>query len=330
MPFAAGKNFWRWFVMFRPQIKILDCTIRDGGLINKWQFSDDFVRKVFLALSRAGVDYMEIGYKSSEKYFSRKENGAWKFCTEEDLKKIVSDAETKMKLSAMADIGRIDHEDVPPKRESVLDMIRVACYVKEVDKAISLAHHCMDQGYEATINLMAVSKVLEKDLDEALDDLAKSNVPVIYLVDSFGAMYSEQIHFLAKKYFTALPGKELGIHTHNNQQLAFANTIEGIIAGINRLDATIYGMGRGAGNCPLELLLSFLKNPKFDVRPILEVIQELFIPQKAEMEWGYHIPYMITGMLNEHPRSGIKVMAADPMPSLRQFYEDLRDDTQLD
>ncbi len=316
--------------MYRPQIKILDCTIRDGGLINQWQFSDDFVRKVFLSLSKAGVDYMEIGYKSSEKYFSRSDNGAWKFCTEEDLKRIIGEVDTKMKLSAMADIGRIDPEDICPKSESVLDMIRVACYAKEVDKAISLAHHCIDRGYETTINLMAVSKVLERDLDEALDDLSKSHVPVVYLVDSFGAMYSEQIHFLAKKYFAALPGKELGIHTHNTQQLAFANTIEAIIAGINRLDATIYGMGRGAGNCPLELLLSFLKNPKFDIRPIIEIIQELFITLKAEVEWGYHIPYMVTGILNEHPRSGIKAMAAEKMPNLRQFYEDLRDDTQLE
>lgn len=316
--------------MFRPQIKVLDCTIRDGGLINQWQFSDDFVRKVFSALSQSGVDYMEIGYKSSEQYFSRGENGAWKFCTEADLRKIVGDGERTMKLSAMADIGRIEPEDILPKSESALDMIRVACYVKEVDKAISLAHLCMEKGYETTINLMAVSKVLERDLDEALDDLSKCHVPVIYLVDSFGAMYSEQVHFLAKKYFEALPGKELGIHTHNNQQLAFANTIEGIIAGITMLDATIYGMGRGAGNCPLELLLSFLKNPKFDIRPIIEIIQEDFLPLKAEEEWGYHIPYMVTGILNEHPRSGMKAMAAKKLPNLKRFYEDLRDGTSLD
>ncbi len=313
--------------MFRPQIKVLDCTVRDGGLINKWQFTDDFVRRVFYALSRAGVDYMEIGYKSSEKYFSRQENGAWKFCSEDDLKRVVGDLDTKMKLSAMADIGRIEPEDILPKKDSVLSMIRVACYAKEIDKGISLAHHCMEKGYETTINLMAVSKVLERDLDEALDDLSKSNVPVVYLVDSFGAMYSEQIHFLAKKYFAALPGKELGIHTHNNQQLAFANTIEGIIAGINRIDATLYGMGRGAGNCPLELLLSFLKNPKFDIRPVLEVIQEILLPLKGEIEWGYHIPYMITGVLNEHPRSGMKAMAAEKLPDLRKFYEDLLEGT---
>jgi len=316
--------------MFRPQIKVLDCTIRDGGLINKWQFSDEVVRKVFLALSNAGIDYMEIGYKSTEKYFSREEHGAWKFCTEEDIKRIVGDVDTKMKLSAMADIGRIDSEDIFPKKDSILDMIRVACYAKEIDKGIALAHECLDKGYEATINLMAVSKVLERDLDEALNDLSKSDVPVVYLVDSYGALYSEQIHFLAQKYLKALPGKELGIHTHNNQQLAFANTIEAIIAGVNRLDATLYGMGRGAGNCPLELLLSFLKNPKFDIRPIIEIIQEIFITLKAEVEWGYHIPYLVTGVLNEHPRSAMKIMAEKKLPDLRKFYEDLKDGTQLD
>jgi 4-hydroxy 2-oxovalerate aldolase len=316
--------------MYRPQIKVLDCTIRDGGLTNKWQFSDETVKKVFLALSECGIDYMEIGYKSSEKYFSRAEHGAWKFCTEEDIKRIVGEVDTKMKLSTMADIGRIDSEDIPLKKDSILDMIRVACYTKEIDKGIALAHECLNKGYEVTINLMAVSKVLEKDLDEALNDLSKSDVPVVYLVDSFGSLYSEQIHFLAKKYFQALPGKELGIHTHNNQQLAFANTIEAIIAGVNRLDATLYGLGRGAGNCPLELLLSFLKNPKFDIRPLIEVIQEIFIPMKSEIEWGYHIPYLITGVLNEHPRSAMKIMAQKELPNLRKFYDDLKDGTQLD
>ncbi len=316
--------------MFRPQIKVLDCTIRDGGLINKWQFSDEFVSKTFQVLSRACVDYMEVGYKSSEKYFSRVENGAWKFCTEEDLKRAIGGKNGTIKLSAMADIGRIDPQDILPKSESILDMIRVACYAHETDKGISLAHHCQDKGYEVTINLMAVSKVMDRDLDEALNDLSKSSVPVVYLVDSFGAMYSEQIHFLAKKYFEAMPGKELGIHAHNNQQLAFANTIEAIIAGINHIDATIYGMGRGAGNCPLELLISFLKNPKFDIRPIIEIIQELFITLKAEVEWGYHMPYMITGILNEHPRSGMKAMASKELPNLRQFYDDLKDGTPLD
>lgn len=316
--------------MYRPEIKVLDCTVRDGGLINAWQFNDDFVKKVFAAVSQAGVDYMEIGYKSSDKYFSREENGPWKFCSEDDLKRVIDKADTDMKISAMADIGRVDYEDIPKKSESILDMIRIACYAKDSDKAISLAHHCLDKGYETTINLMAVSKVIEKVLDEALDDLSKSDVPTVYVVDSFGSLYSEQIRSLITKYAEALKGKALGMHAHNNQQLAFANTIEAIICGVTRLDATIYGMGRGAGNCPLELLLAFLKNPKFDIRPIVELIQHEFIPRKAGMEWGYHIPYMITGILNEHPRSGMKAMSKKKLPNMREFYEGLADGTPLE
>ena len=307
--------------MYRPQIKVIDCTVRDGGLMNKWQFSDDFVRNVYQALSKSGVDYMEIGYLSSEGMFSREEMGAWKFCAEDDLKRIVGDAEQTIKFSAMADIGRINHDDIPPCAESSLDMIRVACYVHQVDKAISLAEHCMDKGYEVTINLMAVSTVNQRDLEEALDDLAKSRVPIIYLVDSFGFFYSEHIDTLAKKYIECLPGKTIGIHGHNNQQLAFANTISAIINGIDFLDATLYGIGRGAGNCPLELLVSFLKNPKFDVRPLIEVIEHEVLPWSKKIDWGYSVPYMVTGTLNQHPRAAIAQMESKDKDKVTAFYD---------
>ncbi|MBU0673425.1 MAG: aldolase catalytic domain-containing protein [Proteobacteria bacterium] len=307
--------------MYRPEIKVIDCTVRDGGLMNKWQFSDEFVRNVYHALSKAGVDYMEIGYLSSECMFSRKEVGAWKFCAEKDLQKIIGDSEKKIKLSAMADIGRIEYDDIPMKCDSSLDMIRVACYVHQVDAAIDLAHHCIDKGYEVTINLMAVSTVSQRDLEEALQDLAKSRVPIIYLVDSFGFFYSEHIDVLAKKYMESLPGKTIGIHCHNNQQLGFANTISAIINGINYLDATLYGIGRGAGNCPLELLISFLKNPKFKVRPLIEVIEKEILPWSKKIDWGYFVPYMITGTLNQHPRTAIAQMESDDPDKITDFYD---------
>jgi len=307
--------------MFRPEIKVIDCTVRDGGLMNKWQFSDDFVRNVYTALTKAGVDYMEIGYLSSESAFSRAEVGAWRFCAESDLQRIIGDSEKKIKLSAMADIGRIEYDDIPPCSESSLDMIRVACYVHQVDTAIALAHHCMDKGYEATINLMAVSTVGLRDLNEALEDLAKSRVPIIYLVDSFGAFYSEDIDTLASKYLERLPNKTIGIHCHNNQQLGFANTIAGIIAGINFLDATLYGIGRGAGNCPLEALLSFLKNPKFKVRPLIECIEKEILPLQEKIDWGYSVPYLVSGVLNQHPRSAMAHMESENKNKITKFFD---------
>lgn len=307
--------------MYRPEIKVIDCTVRDGGLMNKWQFDDKFVRAVYLALCDAGVDYMEIGYLSSESAFCRTEVGPWRFCGESDLQRVLLGEEKRIKLSAMADIGRIAPEDILPRNESSLDMIRVACYVHQVDAAIELAHHCQDKGYETTINLMAVSTVGPRDLNEALDDLGKSRVPVIYLVDSFGAFYSEDIEVLTKQYMERLPGKTIGIHAHNNQQLAFANTISSIINGINFLDATLYGIGRGAGNCPLELLISFLKNPKFKVRPLIKVIEEDILPWRQKIDWGYFIPYMVTGVMNQHPRTAMAHMESDRKDKVLEFYD---------
>lgn len=307
--------------MYRKEIKVLDCTIRDGGLMNNWQFDDDFVRAVYEADAAAGVDYMEVGYRSSEAMFSRAEMGPWKFCHDDDLRRIVGDNPTDLKLAAMADIGRIEFDDIPPKAESVLDMIRVACYVHQMDKAIALAEHCMDKGYEVTINLMAVSTVMERDLDEALDDVAQSRVPVFYLVDSFGAMYCEQIEALMKKYLERLPGKTIGFHGHNNMQLAFGNTIEAIIHNANHLDGSLLGIGRGAGNCPLELLMAFLKNPKFDLRPILRVIQNHLLPLQQKLQWGYHLPYLITGLFNEHPRAAMEWMRNTPDDDIVALYD---------
>jgi 4-hydroxy 2-oxovalerate aldolase len=316
--------------MYRPQIKVVDCTIRDGGLMNKWQFDDNLVEQVYLANTTAGIDYMEIGYLSSESAFDRKEFGPWRFCAEKDLQRIIGhNGEKKIKLSAMADIGRIDYDDIPQRSESSLDMVRVACYVHQIDKAVALGHHCMDKGYETTINLMAVSTVGLRDLEEALDDLAQSRVPIIYLVDSFGAFYSEDIDMLSQKYMAALPDKTIGIHTHNNQQLAFANTIAAIINGANYLDASLYGIGRGAGNCPLELLISFLKNPKFKVGPLIEVIESQIVPWRKKIDWGYFIPYMVTGVLNQHPRAAMAHMESDQKERITDFFNTVTNSTDL-
>jgi 4-hydroxy 2-oxovalerate aldolase len=311
--------------MFREEVKVLDCTIRDGGLMNNWHFTDEFVKAVYGACLEAGIDYMEIGYKSSESAFSRDEVGPWKFCDEKDLRRIVGKNDTPLKLSAMADIGRIAPEDIPPAKDSVIDMIRVACYVHQIDKAIALVEHCIDMGYETSINLMAVSKVNEMDLDEALQDIGKCRVPIVYIVDSFGSMYSLNIQRLVQKYKQALPGKTLGIHAHNNMQLAMSNTISALLEDCNMLDATLLGMGRGAGNCPIEILIAFLKNPKYRLLPLLDVIQHHIHPLQQKIKWGYHIPYLITGALNEHPRSAMKWMDSDRSNDFVAFMKAMHD-----
>ncbi|MBM3471732.1 MAG: nucleoid-structuring protein H-NS [Armatimonadetes bacterium] len=310
--------------MFRPEIKVLDATIRDGGLMNDWWFDDDTVRDVWEAGCQAGLDYVELGYRASKKLFSPKDFGPWRFCAEADLRRIVGDGHPATKVSIMCDVGRVEDEDFLPAAESVVAMVRVATYVKEIDKAIALTNLCHDLGYETTINIMAISNALEWDIDEAVKQVeAETKVKALYVVDSFGALYSEQIHHLVDKYRGMLgPDKEVGIHCHNNQQLGFANTIEAIIHNANFLDATVFGIGRGAGNCPLELLLSFLKNPKFDVRPILDVCARRIIPMMDTLKWGYHLPYMITGVHNQHPRAGMAMVSREST-DYRAFWDEI-------
>jgi 4-hydroxy 2-oxovalerate aldolase len=272
---------------------------------------------------------MEIGYKSSEKIFSRKDHGPWKFCDEKEVRRIVGENKTNTKISVMVDIGRVDLETIPEKSKSIIDMIRVATYVHQMDKAISMAEKFMDKGYETTINLMAVSKVNERDLNEALNDVARSNVRTFYVVDSFGSMYCEEIELLTRKYMELLKGKTIGIHAHNNMQLAFSNTITAIIHGCNMLDATLLGLGRGAGNCPIELLIAFLKNPKYRLLPLLQVIQDNILPMQKEIDWGYHIPYLVTGAMNEHPKEAMAWMDSERKNDFVGFLKHMHDNFAL-
>lgn len=319
----VGTKGW---VSYRPEIKVMDVTIRDGGLMNNHQFSPKLVQAVYRTACDAGIDYVELGYKSSNKIFSPSEHGPWKFCDEQVLRDIVGEKNPAVKLTAMADADRCDyHNDILPREKSVLDMIRVATYIHQIPTAVDMIKDAHAKGYETCVNLMAVSTVQESELDGALDVLAQSEVDVLYLVDSFGTMYCEEVRALMEKFkrVASAAGKQVGIHTHNNCQLAYANTIEAIIGGANYLDASLAGLGRGAGNCQMELLMGFLHNPKFKLRPVLQCIRDHIEPLRKDFFWGYSIPYMITGILNQHPRDAIKFMESGNSGDIVKFYDDM-------
>ena len=315
------------WITFRPELKVLDCTVRDGGLVNAHRFGDDFVAALYRACIDAGIDYMEIGYKNSPRVFPKDKFGPWRHCDEADLRRVVGDHDpeaTGLKLAVMADAGKSDWQtQIQPASESVLSMIRVAFYAHQVSEAVDMIRHATELGYEATANLMAVSNITETEIDTVLEAIAETPASTMVIVDSFGYLYREQIDRLYRKYTAALEGTgmEIGIHAHNNLQLAFANTIEAIILGCNRVDSTIFGFGRGAGNCHTELLLGFLRNPKFNVRPIIDVIQNRMLPLRKELDWGPSVPYNITGQLNQHPRSAIEWREGATPDDYLTFYD---------
>lgn len=309
-----------------PDIKVFDATMRDGGLVNNFGFTDEFVKALYEANLAAGVDYMEFGYRASKNVFNPNEYGKWKFSDEADIRAIVGENKTPLKIAVMADAGRTDYKtDILPKKDSVVDMIRVACYIHQIPLAIDMIEDAKAKGYEVSCNLMAVSKVAGEDLQQGLEMIAKSPADLLYLVDSYGNFYPEQIAAYSRRYVEAMRDKQVGFHGHNNQQLAFANTIESCRHGVNYLDVTVNGMGRGAGNCFSEQLLSFLKNPKYSALPIIAFIEKWMMPLKAAgVKWGYDIPYLLTGVMNCHPRSAIKFIA-DGRSDYSTFAHELLD-----
>ncbi|MDO4633651.1 MAG: aldolase catalytic domain-containing protein [Eubacteriales bacterium] len=310
---------------FRSDVRVIDATMRDGGLVNDFYFTDEFVKDLYFANIRAGVDYMEFGYKASRELFDENKYGKWKFCKDEDIRAVVGDNASDLKIAVMADVGRTNLNDILPKEESPIDLIRVATYLHTIPGAVKMIEDAAAKGYETTCNIMAISNARESDTMAALEMLAQTPAECLYIVDSYGALYPEQMARVADRFLevAAKYNKKVGIHAHNNQQLAFANTIEAVGDGVDWLDATYATMGRGAGNCAMELLLGFLKNPKYNVYPVIQFIDKHMTQLKKDgIIWGYDLQYLMTGLLNQHPRTAI-AFTKEGRKDYTQFYKEL-------
>lgn len=311
---------------YRSDVKVVDATLRDGGLVNDFYFSDEFVKALYETNIKAGVDYMEFGYKASSEMFDTDKFGKWKFCNDDDIRAVIGDNNTDLKIAVMADVGRCDYKkDITDKANSPIDLVRVATYLNTMPAAAHMIEDIAAKGYEVTCNIMAISNVQEADLRVALDILADTPVDVVYIVDSFGSLYPEQIARIADLYmeYAVKYGKKVGMHAHNNQQLAFANTIEAVGDGVDWLDATYGGMGRGAGNCQMELLLGLLRNPKYNIYPVIQFVEKYIQGLKNEgVVWGYDLQYLMTSLTNQHPRSAIAFTKAK-RTDYSEFYKEV-------
>ena len=321
------------WLTYRPELKVMDCTIRDGGLINDSRFTDEQVKAVYNTCVEAGIDYMEIGYKNSLEEFPPAKYGPWRHCEEHALRRVVGDHDpeaTGLKLAVMMDAGgKSDwRAALQPRSQSVISMIRVACYAHQISEAAEMLDHAHGLGYETSLNIMAISTVHDEEIDRVLEIAREPPAHAVVVVDSYGSLYREQVDHLVRKYMKALQGtgKEVGMHAHNNLQLAFANTIEAIILGCNRVDSTMLGLGRGAGNCHTEILLGFLRNPKFKLRPVLQLIRDTILPIKQQIDWGPSIPYNLTGQLNLHPRSAMAFRDGKTPDDYVAFYDQMMSD----
>ena len=225
---------------YRPDIKIVDATLRDGGLVNNFRFTDEFVKDLYQTNIKAGVDVMEFGYKADKEMFDVKDFGKWKFCDDEDIRAVVGDNNTDLKIAVMADVGRCNYkQDIKPRAESPVDVIRVATYINQIPAAVDVIEDAVAKGYEVTCNIMAISNAQEADIRVALDLLGKSPVNVIYIVDSFGALFRNdtirfQISEQENEFRAAIEERErfnlsLGMKEQNHDYYHFFPPVEGIV-----------------------------------------------------------------------------------------------------
>ncbi|NDV96121.1 hypothetical protein D0T84_14540 [Dysgonomonas sp. 521] len=286
------------------KLKILDCTLRDGGYYNNWDFEDTLYEQYLRCMEKLPIDIIEIGYRS----FPQKEYlGKFFYCPEFLLKKAQELAPSK-KVSIM-----LNERDNYPERiidllggvRDYIDIVRLAVDPKRLPSAIALSQSIKALGYEVGFNLMYMSDIV-KDV-KVLNDLKALNGVVDYfsLVDSFGGVYPVDITNIVGQVKNILT-MPIGFHGHNNIEMSLANSIEAIESGCTIIDSTITGMGRGAGNLKTELLLAVLSAKEklnVDYNALSEIVSTFSQLQK-EYGWGTNLPYMVSGS-NSLPQKNV-------------------------
>ncbi|MFC1595707.1 hypothetical protein ACFL4D_00275 [Candidatus Margulisiibacteriota bacterium] len=288
--------------MMNKNLEILDCTIRDGGYINNWDFDIKLVRETYRALSKAGVDYVELGYHGTEKYFDKDKYGLFRFTPVETVNEVCQGI-SGAKVAVMLDFGKYDLEDIETYKNSPVELLRIAFHKNKVEEALKSAVEIRKMGFKVAVNLMGFATYTEEEKAKLLDLLNETSLDYAYVADSYGSMFPNQLETFYKPLLK-VDDLKWGFHPHNNLQMAFANTLAAIEAGAVIVDSSTYGMGRGAGNLPTEILLSYLqltKPEKYNAIPVLNLIDRYYEDLHHKFGWGYDLPYMVSGIYGCHP-----------------------------
>jgi 4-hydroxy 2-oxovalerate aldolase len=293
----------------KSELKLLDCTIRDGGYMNDWKFDKKMVREAYRALSKSGVDIVEIGFRGSEKYCSREKFGMWRFSDDDFIREVTEGIEGA-KIAVMGDYGKIETEDFAEAAESPVEIVRLAVHKDNIKPCLILLSKIKEKGYEVSLNAMGYSGYTATERRELVKLLRDADIDYLYVADSYGSIFPFQIEQLFEPLLS-LSHIKIGFHPHNNLQMAFANTLEAIRCGVDIIDSTLYGIGRAAGNLPTEVIILYLelsKGGKYNAIPLLNCVDTFLIPLKQEFKWGYQLPYMLSGMYQCHPNYAMNLL----------------------
>lgn len=326
-------------------IKLLDCTLRDGGYYTSWDFSPELVAAYLRAMDAIGADFVELGLRS---FNARGFKGGCAYTTEAFLSSL--ELPSTLRYGAMVNASElISHPEGPrvaieelfaPAAESRLDLVRVACHTTEFEAALPASAWLKEQGYVVGYNLMQIAGKSATDI-QYFGELAKNwPLDVLYFADSLGGMEPDDVAAVIKALRVHWNG-ELGVHTHDNMGRAMANSLRAADEGVTWIDGTVTGMGRGPGNAKTEALVIELEDRRRKAEPVLtpllQAIATHFRPLQNVHGWGANSFYHLSGKYGIHP-TYVQEMLGDPRYSeedtlaaiehLRQFSDSGKFDRQ--
>lgn len=303
---------------------ILDCTLRDGGYITQWQFGENNIKIIIRQMVNAGMDFVECGYLNNKPY----EEGSAIFNNIEQIAQFLPENRKDTMILAMADVTQFLPEDLTPYTGNSIEGIRVVFYKHQIEEALALCSAIKEKGYKLFIQPMVTIDYSIDEYTQLSKKIAKLKPYAVAIVDSFGYMIKEDF----RRYFKILdnilaPDTLIGFHSHNNMQLAFITAQDILEYNTNRnliIDASLFGMGRAAGNLNTELIANYYNatlGQKYDTIAILDTISEIIMPISKEKEWGYSPYFLITALHHCHPNFACYLLEKHPDVSVSQFKE---------
>lgn len=287
------------------KIHVLDCTLRDGGYCNEWNFGFENSKKIINSLVDADIDIIECGFLTNKVTYNK---DITKFTTVDELKTVIPKNKQNKLFVAMVNYGDYNIDDLPQYDGSSIDGIRVAFHKKNLSEALDLCNKIKAKGYKVFVQAMVSLSYTDNEFLNLINSINDIEPYAFYIVDSFGMMKSKNLIRLFYMVENNLKeGIWIGFHSHNNMQLAYSNAQSLTETKTNRnliIDSSLYGMGRGAGNLNTELFVEFLNehnNSNYILKPLLSIIDEILNGFYQKNYWGYSLPNYISAKHWAHP-----------------------------
>ena len=298
------------------KISILDCTLRDGGYINHWKFGETKIRNIVKELNRAGMDIIECGFLRDIEY----QADTAVFSCVSQITPFITPRQPGAMYVAMIALGDISPSKILPRQDGFIDGIRLTFHKHEWNEAKEAITQLMSKGYQVFVQPVGTATYTDQELLNLMEDVKQLHPFAFYLVDTLGQLYRKDLLRLTCFIDHNLdPDIAMGFHSHNNLQLSLANALELIRQDFQRnliIDASVYGMGRGVGNLPTELLTQYINENiqnKYQLTPLLVIAERELMSIYAEQRWGYDLPYFISAAEKCHPNYASYLMKKETL-----------------